>query len=168
MAQPAKEGWYEDPARRHQYRWFSDGLPTDLVKDDRTTSRDTISIRHPSLYESMGLAEPQDDSPLLHTSDVKTPHFEVLNFGVGPVAVVDTVAGPPDPRLRSKPASAIEILVVLIPVVVGIPIAWMGGAPVIGVLGILGLSLILAFFGARRRRRQGHRRIGNAESTVTD
>jgi hypothetical protein len=26
-----KEGWYEDPASRHEYRWFSDGVPTDLV-----------------------------------------------------------------------------------------------------------------------------------------
>jgi hypothetical protein len=27
------EGWYVDPFRAHQARWFSDGLPTKLVRD---------------------------------------------------------------------------------------------------------------------------------------
>ncbi len=28
------QGWYEDPYRHHQYRWFSVGRPTNVVSDD--------------------------------------------------------------------------------------------------------------------------------------
>ena len=34
------EGWYEDPYRIHQDRWFSDGQPTALVRDGDTESND--------------------------------------------------------------------------------------------------------------------------------
>jgi YD repeat-containing protein len=52
------EGWYEDPAGRHEYRWFSAGRPTDLVMDAGKTSRDPISITDPSVYESLELKRP--------------------------------------------------------------------------------------------------------------
>ena len=34
MAHDAIEGWYLDPFRVHAARWFSDGTPTALVRDD--------------------------------------------------------------------------------------------------------------------------------------
>ena len=34
------QGWYIDPARAHELRWYSSGRPTDLVKDGATESRD--------------------------------------------------------------------------------------------------------------------------------
>ena len=34
------EGWYIDPYGRHEARWFSDGTPTDLVRDRGVTSDD--------------------------------------------------------------------------------------------------------------------------------
>ena len=34
------QGWYSDPFRRHRARWFSDGNPTALVRDDGVESRD--------------------------------------------------------------------------------------------------------------------------------
>jgi hypothetical protein len=34
------EGWYEDPFEIHEYRWFSAGRPTGLVKDGRTEATD--------------------------------------------------------------------------------------------------------------------------------
>jgi hypothetical protein len=34
------EGWYRDPFRLHTDRWFSDGRPTDLVRDHGVESRD--------------------------------------------------------------------------------------------------------------------------------
>ena len=34
------EGWYEDPFAVHQYRWFSAGTPTGLVKDGHTEGTD--------------------------------------------------------------------------------------------------------------------------------
>jgi hypothetical protein len=36
----AAEGWYKDPFRLHEARWFSDGLPTPLVKDGSEESND--------------------------------------------------------------------------------------------------------------------------------
>lgn len=36
----AAEGWYKDPYRKHDDRWFSDGKPTSLVRDGRIESRD--------------------------------------------------------------------------------------------------------------------------------
>ena len=35
-----EEGWYSDPYRVHEQRWFSDGTPTILVRDRGTTSKD--------------------------------------------------------------------------------------------------------------------------------
>jgi hypothetical protein len=34
------EGWYLDPYKLHTDRWFSDGHPTALVRDDGVESRD--------------------------------------------------------------------------------------------------------------------------------
>jgi hypothetical protein len=34
------QGWYSDPCRRHKARWFSDGTPTALVRDDGVESTD--------------------------------------------------------------------------------------------------------------------------------
>jgi len=34
------EGWYVDPYGEHDARWFSDGTPTELVRDDAMESRD--------------------------------------------------------------------------------------------------------------------------------
>jgi hypothetical protein len=34
------QGWYYDPYRQHSARWFSDGTPTKLVRDDGVVSHD--------------------------------------------------------------------------------------------------------------------------------
>lgn len=34
------QGWYGDPFRRHNARWFSDGNPTALVRDEGVESTD--------------------------------------------------------------------------------------------------------------------------------
>jgi hypothetical protein len=34
------QGWYSDPYRRHAARWFSDGAPTALVRDEGVESTD--------------------------------------------------------------------------------------------------------------------------------
>jgi hypothetical protein len=39
-AQPPPEGWYGDPFRRHEQRWFSAGTPTALVRDRGVESLD--------------------------------------------------------------------------------------------------------------------------------
>lgn len=35
-----EEGWYQDPYKFHQDRWFSGGTPTALVRDGDTESHD--------------------------------------------------------------------------------------------------------------------------------
>ena len=37
---PAAEGWYRDPYGIHQDRWFSDGTPTALVRDQGAEGHD--------------------------------------------------------------------------------------------------------------------------------
>ncbi|MGO9456579.1 MAG: hypothetical protein ACLP62_05965 [Acidimicrobiales bacterium] len=34
------EGWYHDPFEHHQDRWFSNGRPTSLVRDQGLESHD--------------------------------------------------------------------------------------------------------------------------------
>ena len=36
----AAEGWYRDPYRIHQDRWFSAGVPTSLVRDQGVEGQD--------------------------------------------------------------------------------------------------------------------------------
>ena len=62
MADIVKEGWLEDPADRHDYRWFSAGTPTDLVKDGHTVSRDAISITDAAVYRSLDLTGEPDEA----------------------------------------------------------------------------------------------------------
>ena len=99
VANLVREGWYQDPAGRHEYRWFSQGVPTDLVMDGHATSRDgTGIVQDPAVYASMDLAEPPDDGPLLHTGDSAPSHLEIVDFGYGPVGTVEV---PDDPSERS-------------------------------------------------------------------
>jgi hypothetical protein len=52
----AEEGWYSDPYGVHEHRWFSDGTPTNLVRDHGKTSHDsrpqTAYVEEPHLIES--------------------------------------------------------------------------------------------------------------------
>jgi hypothetical protein len=153
VAGQVKEGWYEDPADRHQYRWFSQGVPTNLVKDGRNTSRDALSIIDTAAFESMDLEQPPDRSPLLHTDDTASPRFDILKYGEeGPVFVVNTAADAPDPLVWSQPAGLIELIVVLLPIL-AMFIAPIAGAPLTVVLAMPLLSLLLALAGRWRRRR---------------
>jgi hypothetical protein len=43
------EGWYCDPYEIHSDRWFSDGRPTSLVRDQGVESRDEPPPREPPL-----------------------------------------------------------------------------------------------------------------------
>ena len=59
------EGWYKDPYRLHDERWFSDGTPTRIVSDDGFESEDP-----PPDHPYSGELEPVDDGdrPLIHGS----------------------------------------------------------------------------------------------------
>lgn len=95
MTNPVKQGWYQDPAGRHEFRWFSEGAPTDLVMDAHETSRDAAGIvEDAAAYASMDLAEPSDDGRLVLTDDSAESHLEIMNFGAGPVSAIQV---PDDP-----------------------------------------------------------------------
>jgi hypothetical protein len=41
------EGWYEDPYRIHEDRWYSDGTPTSLVRDAGVEAKDPPPSQDP-------------------------------------------------------------------------------------------------------------------------
>jgi hypothetical protein len=57
------EGWYRDPYQIHTDRWFSDGRPTSLVRDNGIESRDPPPPTPPpgELIESAAGPEGPDD-----------------------------------------------------------------------------------------------------------
>jgi len=60
------QGWYRDPYRQHNARWFSDGNPTPLVRDDGVESRD----EPPTTWFARRLEPvPETEGALLHTHD---------------------------------------------------------------------------------------------------
>jgi hypothetical protein len=98
VADIVKEGWYQDPAGRHEYRWFSQGVPTDLVMDAHATSRDGAGIvQDPAVYASMDLARPPDDGPLLQTGEFDQEHPSHTEFIVYGSGAVRTFEVPDEP-----------------------------------------------------------------------
>jgi hypothetical protein len=146
MPGQVKEGWYEDPASRHQYRWFSAGLPTDLVKDGPATSRDALSMSDPALFTSMDLAKPPDDSPLLRTQHAAAPLFEPLDLVFG-----QSYADSKNPAYFPQPGW-LEMAVAFIPFLIGIYLLSLGSL-VPGIVA-MALSPVVAAFGRQRRVRQ--------------
>ena len=64
------EGWYRDPYALHADRWFSDGRPTDLVRDSGQESRDPPpSVPYPEPLVDAETTEPSDGSDLLRADD---------------------------------------------------------------------------------------------------
>ena len=63
FTQHKAQGWYVDPYGWHQARWFSDGTPTALVRDDGRESTDP-----PPETEFTGTPEPapEVEGALLH------------------------------------------------------------------------------------------------------
>ena len=51
------QGWYPDPYAKHEDRWFSDGKPTGLVRDQGTESQD-----EPPLEQPRGQLPPDPDT----------------------------------------------------------------------------------------------------------
>jgi hypothetical protein len=58
------QGWFCDPYRQHNARWFSDGSPTALVRDDGVESQDP-----PPTSPYTGQLEPvaETEGELLHS-----------------------------------------------------------------------------------------------------
>ena len=66
-----EEGWYTDPYARHEARWFSDGTPTKLVRDQGVDSYDAPPDEEPS--QKAERIEPEvaatDGSDLIRAGD---------------------------------------------------------------------------------------------------
>ncbi len=63
--QLGEEGWFKDPYELHQDRWFSDGTPTQLVRDGAVESTDPPPGQPPrrpliSSDEDSGASGPED------------------------------------------------------------------------------------------------------------
>ncbi|HMF82391.1 MAG TPA: hypothetical protein VKI01_03890 [Acidimicrobiia bacterium] len=87
------EGWYHDPFRLHEARWFSDGNPTALVRDGRVESRDDPPS---SDYEAP--LEPIDDGDESSPDDLRRaddgqsdlpPEERVWEVGLGETSALD-------------------------------------------------------------------------------
>jgi hypothetical protein len=58
------QGWYSDPFQQHGARWFSDGRPTALVRDDGVESQDPP----PETWYARNLVPaPPTEGDLLHS-----------------------------------------------------------------------------------------------------
>jgi hypothetical protein len=77
-----EEGWYTDPFRRHDARWFSDGSPTALVRDAGVTAQDPPP-------DTSFVVDPQgiDDAPSLAADDLRRAGEESDDPGAGVDAV---------------------------------------------------------------------------------
>jgi hypothetical protein len=72
MSDVTAEGWYEDPFGLHQYRWFSDGVPTSLVKDGAVESTDpppATAVSGPLVPEEPAAASGAGGSDLLRAGE---------------------------------------------------------------------------------------------------
>jgi len=72
------EGWYKDPYRKHDDRWFSDDKPTSLVRDGRIASQDPPpdTPLPTTLVPSEVSNQPSDGDDLRRTEDAEqeTPY----------------------------------------------------------------------------------------------
>jgi hypothetical protein len=151
-----REGWFEDPSSRHELRWFSQGRPTDLVRDGKQDWRDPLSIDDTNLFQSMDLKEAPDEAPLIVEPDPGGHQVMTINVGTGPVFTVPVGGNQlPDYRNRSMPAGMLEIIFVISPILVAVYFLVVG--PLLVVLALSALSLLLGAAGARRRRRQARK-----------
>ena len=55
------EGWYVDPYRRHNARWFSNGTPTDLVCDGKESKVPRPEAPHAGSFEALQGAASSDE-----------------------------------------------------------------------------------------------------------
>jgi hypothetical protein len=78
------EGWYRDPYGLHGDRWFSDGRPTNLVRDQGIESRDEPPLGEPPLpLEPVAEIEESDGRDLLRADDAEwESDYEVEREGL--------------------------------------------------------------------------------------
>ena len=80
------QGWYRDPYGLHGDRWFSDGRPTSLVRDQGIESHDESPQGEPSLpLEPVAEIEESDGRDLLRADDAEwESEYEVERENLNP------------------------------------------------------------------------------------
>jgi hypothetical protein len=64
------QGWYQDPFRLHEQRWFSDGRPTSLVRDGSAEADDAPpSAEYQGPLIEAATAEAADGGDLLRADE---------------------------------------------------------------------------------------------------
>jgi hypothetical protein len=63
-----EEGWFQDPYRLHEERWYSDGEPTKLVRDSGVESYDALPSDAPQVGP---LVRPSDTQPSSCSDDLR-------------------------------------------------------------------------------------------------
>jgi hypothetical protein len=95
------EGWYRDPFHIHTDRWFSDGRPTDLVRDNGAESRDAPP---PETVTSSLTESPQtpavDGSDLLRADDATAGRRFSKREAIGRAAETFLIKAAIDPDKR--------------------------------------------------------------------
>jgi hypothetical protein len=75
------EGWYEDPFEIHEYRWFSAGRPTALVKDGRAEGTDPppdTEVTGPLVPESFDVDSGANGSDLRRADEAEVEDREAI------------------------------------------------------------------------------------------
>lgn len=97
----AAEGWFRDPFALHDARWFSDGRPTDLVKDGGSESSDPppdraistslepiTSDASPGPFGESGFPDGALDPELIFRVNNARGCFSILGLWIANVAVL--------------------------------------------------------------------------------
>jgi hypothetical protein len=73
-----EEGWFNDPYRRHEARWISQGTPTALVRDDGVESQDAPPDEPITVEMERAVAQviPGDGSDLKRADDAEAQEFD--------------------------------------------------------------------------------------------
>jgi hypothetical protein len=78
------QGWYRDPYGIHSDRWFSDGQPTYLVRDQDVESRDEPPSWEPPLpLVPIAEVEVSDGSDLLRADELKKERPDPVDVCAG-------------------------------------------------------------------------------------
>ncbi len=99
-----EEGWYRDPYGLHTDRWFSDGRPTKLVRDEGAESYDDPPTGDPPMPLVPVPPNPGDSSDTkradaaargVQSYDAKEAFIAVLDkvLGQGPIQLGDYQSG---------------------------------------------------------------------------
>jgi hypothetical protein len=89
-----EEGWYIDPFGHHGARWFSDGIPTALVRDGGLEGHDPPpSSPITGNLERVAETPPTDGSDLKRADDAEAGEFDPSAMTQAASDAIDSATG---------------------------------------------------------------------------